>query len=91
MPPLIDHRISWLSRLLYGFVTVLLLVLGFFFLTVALVAGTFVALFVLTRLWWVSRKRRGGKERTELEGEFTVVEQRTSIQQLDSTAADHRP
>ncbi|MBI3916535.1 MAG: hypothetical protein HY322_05955 [Betaproteobacteria bacterium] len=60
-----------------------LLVLAFFFLTVALVAGVIVGLAVIGRLWWISRKLRRAREQAALDGEFTVVERRESIRRID--------
>jgi hypothetical protein len=68
----------------------MLLAVGFFFVTVALVAGAIVALVILTRLWWVSRKLRRAQEQTELHGEFTVVERHALIRHVDNTVPDRK-
>ena len=91
MPPRIPGRHSWPARVLYGFVAILVIATGFFFLTVALVAGAIVALVVLARLWWVSRRLRRAQGETEFDGEFAVIERHALIQQVDTTAPDHKP
>jgi len=65
---------SWPERILLGIVAVAIVVLGFFFLTVALVAGAIVAAVVLARLWWVTRKMRAARRDGTIDGEYVVVE-----------------
>ena len=91
LPPPIPEKHSWPAKVLYALLAIVLLAVGFFFVTVALVAGAIVALIILARLWWASRKLRRAQERTELEGEFTVVEQHASIRQVDNTIPDRGP
>lgn len=74
---------TWLGKLAYAVVAAALFVLAFFFLTVALVAGAIVALVLLGRFWWLSRKLRRAREESALEGEFTVVERRESVRRID--------
>jgi hypothetical protein len=74
---------TWLGKLAYGVIGAALLVLGFFFLTVALVAGAIVALAVIARLWWISRQARRARDESALEGEFTVVERRESVRRIE--------
>ena len=74
---------TWLGKLVFTVVGLTLFVLAFFFLTVALVAGVIVGLAVIGRLGWSARKLRRAREQAELEGEFTVVERRESIQRID--------
>ena len=51
----------WLFRVLAALVTTALVVLGFFFFTVALAIGVVVALVLGVRLWWTLRKlKRSG-------------------------------
>ena len=76
---------TWLGKLGVAVIGLTLLVLAFFFLTVALVAGVIVGLAVIGRLWWISRKLRRAREQADLDGEFTVVERRDSIQHIDNS------
>ena len=62
--------------MLYGLLFAIVLVVGFFFLTIALVGGAIVALVILARLWWVARALRRNREDAEIEGEFAVIEGR---------------
>ena len=69
---------SWLARVL---VTTLGLVLAvglavtaFFFLTVALVVGTFLVTIIVVRWWWLMRRLRARQQATAaLEGEYSRV------------------
>src|SRR5688572_17004573 len=81
---------SWPGRMLYGLVAITVLVIGFFFLTIALVAGALVALVILARLWWISRRPRPAQELADIEGEFAVIEQREAIQQIESPRRPQR-
>ena len=65
---------SWPARILLGIVAIAIFVLGFFFLTVALVAGAIVAVVVLARLWWLTRKVRRAQRDSVIDGEYVVVE-----------------
>jgi small-conductance mechanosensitive channel len=76
--------ISWPARVLYGLALATVLVVGFFFLTVALIAGAFVALAILARLWWISRRVHHSREQAEIEGEFAVIEGREAIRRLET-------
>ena len=66
--------LNWVQRLLVFLATVSLVVLGFFFLTVALIAGALAASALIVRWWWLSRKLRGAHARETLEGEYEIVE-----------------
>ncbi|MNC89775.1 hypothetical protein D3C83_57610 [compost metagenome] len=55
-----------------------MIVIGFFFLTVALIAGALLALVVVARLWWLSRKLQRAQRRSVVEGEYEVVERSES-------------
>jgi membrane protein implicated in regulation of membrane protease activity len=83
-------RLSWPARVGYGLVAALLIVAGFFFLTVALAAGAIVAMFILARLWWVSRSGRHASQHTDIEGEFTVVDRRPPISEIDRAAPERQ-
>lgn len=66
---------GWLQRALLALLGLLIVVAGFFFLTVAIVAGAFVALAIGIRIWWMMRRlRKQAEANAALEGEFTVVE-----------------
>ena len=83
---------GWIARILITLTTVTLVILGFFFLTVALVIGV--------RFWWTLRKlkrmqgnvphasRTGGD--TVVDGEYRVIEGESSVTRLpqnrDSTS-----
>ena len=82
--PLMPRAISWPARVLYGVLLVTALVVGFFFLTIVLVAGAIVALVILARLWWISRAVRHSREQAEIEGEFAVIERREAIEQIET-------
>ena len=68
------RSLNWLQRGLLAVLSAAILVLGFFFLTVALVAGTLIAFAVIVRLWWLARKLRKAHAQGTLEGEYEIVE-----------------
>jgi hypothetical protein len=74
---------TWYGKLAFGAIALPLLVLAFFFLTVALVAGAIVALALLGRFWWLSRKLRRAREASAIDGEYTVIEPHVSAERLD--------
>ena len=66
---------SWLQRAVIGGAAISLAIVGMLFLTVALIAGVFIALAVGARWWWMLRKlRRQAQAYAPLEGEYTVVD-----------------
>ena len=68
-------RSGWLQRALITIAAVSLAIVATLFLTVALIAGAFIALAIGVRWWWVLRKlRRQAKATEALEGEYSVVE-----------------
>lgn len=77
-----DHRTllfaangdNWLQRIIAIALAAAIAVLAFFFLTIALIAGTLLAAVIGLRWWWLARKLRTSSERDLLEGEYTVVE-----------------
>lgn len=83
--PLTPRAVSWPARVLYGVLLAAVLVVGFFFLTVALIAGAIVALVILARLWWISRAVRHSREQAEIEGEFAVIEGREAIRRIETS------
>ena len=48
---------NWITRLIFAAATLTLVVLGVFFLTVALAVGAVVAAVIGVRFWWALRKR----------------------------------
>jgi hypothetical protein len=71
---------TWLGRVLVSLGALVVLVLGFFFLTVALAIGAVVAFVIFVRvLWLMHRVRRAGERRKTkgtIEVEYTVNEER---------------
>jgi hypothetical protein len=71
---------TWLGRVLASLGALVVIVLGFFFLTVALAVGALIAFVVFVRvLWLMHRVRRAaerGKTRGTIEVEYTVSEER---------------
>ncbi len=74
---------TWAERLLLTLVGIVILVLGFFFLTIALVAGAILAAIIGARLWWQMRKlKRAAAAHGPMEGEYVVVERETHSRNL---------
>lgn len=83
---------GFIARILITLTTVTLVILGFFFLTVALAVGAVVALVIGVRFWWTLRKlkrmqgdvqhtlRTGGD--TVVDGEYRVIEGESSVTRL---------
>lgn len=65
---------NFLERILYTLLGLTILVLAFFFLTVALVAGALLAAIIAVRWWWMARKLRQSASEGTIEGEYTIVE-----------------
>jgi hypothetical protein len=68
---------SFLERVLLGTFGLAILVLAFFFLTIALVAGALLAGVILARWWWLTRKIRATQAARSdgiIDGEYTTVE-----------------
>ena len=86
---------GWLARVSVALITAALVVLGFFFLTVALIAGTLVATVVGARLWWTLRKLKRMQtdsdatsavdKARDLHGEYRVVEREATVVRLPPT------
>ena len=65
----------WLQRVVLAIAAASFVLVAFFFLTVAVIVGTFIALAIGARLWWLTRKLRAqAKASAALEGEYVVVE-----------------
>jgi hypothetical protein len=69
-----SRQSTWLERVLYAVGGVAVIVIGFFFLTVALIVGALLALVIVARVWWISRKLQRARRRNIVEGEYEVVE-----------------
>jgi hypothetical protein len=76
--PLLTYRhagSSWVQRALLTLVGAAVLVLAFFFITIALVAGSLLAIGVALRWWWIVRRLRAAHSAAApLEAEYTVLE-----------------
>ena len=78
---------NWFTRLLLTLTTLALVIVGFFFLTAALVAGALIALVVGVRLWWALRKLKraqaeAGTDSGVLDGEYEVVQRDSTAERL---------
>lgn len=83
-----------LTRILLGIAATGVIIVGFFFFTIALVAGALLALVIGVRLWWTLRKLKrehGDATATDrgsrgsdapLDGEYQVIERETSGERL---------
>ncbi len=97
-PPFLMQKPSWIARLLLTLTTVALVIAGFFFLTVALVAGALIALVISVRLWWVMRKIKrahadlraaaSASEKSVVDGEYQVLERESTAPQLPAARPD---
>lgn len=66
---------NWLQRALLTVLGAGVAILAFFFLTVALIAGSILALAIAVRWWWYMRRVRAERRASAaLEGEYTVIE-----------------
>jgi len=74
----------WLQRALLAALGAVLVIVAFFFLTIALIVGSFLALALGLRWWWHIRKLRAQARATDaLEGEYTVLERTDTRQRLE--------
>ena len=64
-----------LTRAAFAVLGVAIAALSLFFLTIAIVVGSAVALVVGARWWWVLRRARAARDAAgPIEGEYTVVD-----------------
>jgi hypothetical protein len=64
---------AWLARVAAVIIGAGLLVVGFFFLTAALIAGVLIAGVIGARVWWTLRRLRREAADEIVEGEYSVV------------------
>lgn len=64
---------AWLARVAGVIIGAALLVIAFFFLTAALIAGVLVAGVIGARIWWTLRRMRREAAAEIVEGEYSVV------------------
>jgi type IV secretory pathway VirB3-like protein len=62
------------ERIVYGVLLAAVLVLGFFFLVAALIAGAILALLALARFWWVKRRLKQAADQEFITTEYSVIE-----------------
>jgi hypothetical protein len=72
------RQANWLERVLYAAGAIVVVVIGFFFVTVAFFVGALLALAIVARLWWLSRKLKQARNRNVVEGDYEVVERSES-------------
>ena len=66
---------NWILRGAFALIALAVFVLAFFFVTLALAAGTVLALVVAVRWWWLTRRVRAAlKAAAPLEGAYRVVD-----------------
>ena len=63
-----------LERIVFFALGLIVLVVAFFFIGIALVAGAILAGLFLIRLWWLKRKLQRAEQDTYVEGEYAVIE-----------------
>lgn len=83
---------NWITRLFVTLTTLTLVVLGFFFLTVALIVGAALALVIGVRFWWTLRKIRrsqgsfdqasASRQEAVVNGEYRIIERETVTTRL---------
>lgn len=65
---------NWLQRAVLFVLAATILILAFFFLTIALVAGAVLASVIAVRWWWLTRNLKPQAVDQTFEGEYTVIE-----------------
>jgi hypothetical protein len=78
-----QQRRSLPERIAYGILAVAILVLGFFFLAAAAIAGSILATMILVRYWWVRRKLKRAADQAFITTEYEVVERDSNRTPLD--------
>jgi hypothetical protein len=65
---------NWLARALLISAGAVLAAISIFFITIALIAGSVLAVVIALRWWWVTRRLRAARSaEAALEGEYTIV------------------
>jgi O-antigen ligase len=72
------------ERIVYGVLLAVVLVLGFFFLVAALIAGAILAVLALARFWWVKRRLKQAADQEFITTEYSVIER----ERLESPPAE---
>ena len=93
-----------ITRILLAVIALALGVVGFFFLTVALIAGALIALVIGVRLWWAIRKLKraqanspvttratGATDGSVVDGEYQVIERESGAQPLPPAEQSAQP
>jgi predicted lipid-binding transport protein (Tim44 family) len=65
---------SLLARIAFTLIAAVIVILGFFFFAVALVAGALLAAVIGIRLWWRMRKLKQQTNADVVEGEYRVID-----------------
>jgi len=76
------------ERIVFFVLGLAILVVAFFFIGIALIAGAVLAVIILLRLWWLRRKLREAMNDDVVEGEYTVVESVITDQSATRDAGD---
>ncbi len=82
---------SWLGRLIAVLIAAGLAVVGLFFIAFALVAAAGVAVIVVARIWWVSRKLRARQDNVVIEGAYSVEPERIQAVHAESANSGGLP
>ena len=66
---------TWLGRAAFAVLGLAIVALAFFFLAIAVVVGSVIALVIAVRWWWLVRKLKAKRAASgPLEGEYTVLD-----------------
>ena len=78
-----------ISRILVGVITLTLVIVGFFFLTIALAVGAVVALIFGARVWWTLRRLKKMQaaaavtaDANVVEGDYRIIEHESTVERL---------
>ena len=82
---------TWLGRVAAALIAASLAVIGLFFLVFALVAATLIAVLVIARIWWVSRKLRAQRDASVIEGAYSVEVESTPALPAERAESVTRP
>ncbi len=88
-------RSGLVGQVVYFLLGIFVLVLAFFFIGIALIAGAILAMALLVRWWWLKRRLpRTAPDDDVVEGEYTVVEsvitdQRAPVERQADAVTEH--